>query len=153
MPDLPYCYEYPRPALTADAIVVTREAAARVLLIRRKHPPFAATWALPGGFVDENEPLETAARRELHEETGIQVGRLEQLQTFGDPGRDPRGWTVSVAFIARVNPESVQPKAADDASEVAWHLLDQLPPLAFDHASVLEFARKWLQDHPGRPPE
>lgn len=140
----PHCYDYSRPALTADAIVVTRDPPQRVLLIRRKHPPFAGGWALPGGFVDQDEPLETAARRELREETGLEVQALEQMHTFGDPGRDPRGWTVSVAFVAVADAAQSQPKASDDAAEVAWYPLDQLPPLAFDHGKVLAFARRWL---------
>ena len=137
-------YDYPRPALTADAIVVTREPRPRVLLVRRKHPPFAGVWALPGGFVNPDEPLEAAARRELREETGIDVGDLTQMHAFGDPGRDPRGWTVSVVFVTVVDPSAVQPKAGDDAAEVDWHPMDDLPPLAFDHEKVLAFARQWL---------
>src|SRR5438093_5511663 len=125
MPTGRYCYEYPRPALTADAIVLTAEPRRRVLLIRRKHLPFANSWALPGGFVDQDEPLEAAARRELREETGLDVPTLEQVHTFGDPGRDPRGWTVSVAFGAIVDAAQVQPEAHDDAAEVAWYPLDQ----------------------------
>jgi 8-oxo-dGTP diphosphatase len=82
-----YCYDYARPAVTVDIIVVTREKRPRVLLIRRKHEPFAGCWALPGGFVDEGETVVQAARRELHEETGLKLSRLEQLFTFGDPGR------------------------------------------------------------------
>jgi 8-oxo-dGTP diphosphatase len=130
--------------LTADAIVVTREPRPRVLLVRRKHPPFAGVWALPGGFVNPDEPLETAARRELREETGIDVGELTQMHAFGDPGRDPRGWTVSVVFVAVVDPSAVQPKAGDDAAEVDWQPMDELRPLAFDHDKVLAFARQWL---------
>src|SRR5437868_6689419 len=98
-----HSYEYPRPALTVDLVVTTRETRPRVLLIRRKKDPFAGSWALPGGFVDENERLADAARRELEEETGLKVADSEQLYTAGDPGRDPRGWTVSVAYLARVN--------------------------------------------------
>src|SRR6476659_9095607 len=113
-----HTYEYPRPALTVDVAIVTRDAPPRVLLIRRKKDPFAGSWALPGGFVDENERLVAAARRELEEETGVKVHDLEQLYTAGDPGRDPRGWTVSVVFLARVEPKQFKPKAADDASEV-----------------------------------
>lgn len=96
-----HTYEYPRPALTVDIAIVTREAKPRVLLIQRKKDPFAGSWALPGGFVEENERLGDAARRELVEETGVAAGELEQLYTAGDPGRDPRGWTVSVAYLAR----------------------------------------------------
>src|SRR5262249_33743790 len=94
-----YTYEYPRPAVTVDIIVVTKERRPRVLLIRRAHEPFAGAWAIPGGFVDMEEGLETAARRELMEETGLNVGDLEQLHTFGDPGRDPRGRVISVAYL------------------------------------------------------
>jgi 8-oxo-dGTP diphosphatase len=139
-----YCYEYPRPAVTVDLVVVTRERKPRVLLIRRKHDPYAGTWALPGGFVDEDETLETAARRELREETGVEVEVLQQLQAFGDPGRDPRGWTIAVAFLARVEAAELRPEAADDAAEVGWHPLDRLPPLAFDHEKILACARQRL---------
>jgi 8-oxo-dGTP diphosphatase len=85
-----FCYEHPRHAVTVDAIVVSREPKPRVLLIRRKYPPFAGMWAIPGGHVEMGETLEQAARRELFEETGVEVSRLDQLYTFGDPGRDPR---------------------------------------------------------------
>jgi 8-oxo-dGTP diphosphatase len=114
------------------------------LLIRRKHEPFAGAWALPGGFIDMDETLQASAARELREETGLVVADLEQLHTFGDPGRDPRGRTVSVAYLARVDAEAVSPRADDDASEVGWHDLDQLPELAFDHDRILAFARERL---------
>src|SRR5262245_21532861 len=99
-----FTYDYPRPALTADVAVASRDARPRVLLIRRKKPPFAGRWALPGGFVDEDERPADAAVRELKEETGIEVKGLDldHLYTAGDPGRDPRGWTVSIVFLARV---------------------------------------------------
>jgi 8-oxo-dGTP diphosphatase len=141
-----YSYDYPRPALTVDLVVTTRETRPRVLLIRRKKDPFAASWALPGGFVDENERLADAARRELEEETGAKVADLEQLYTAGDPGRDPRGWTVSVAYLAQVNADEVKPVAADDAEAVGWFPLDELPALAFDHAMLLARARARLVD-------
>jgi 8-oxo-dGTP diphosphatase len=140
-----FTYEYPRPAVTVDIIVVTRERRPRVLLIRRQHDPFAGAWAIPGGFVDEGEALEAAARRELREETGLQVEELQQIGTFGDPGRDPRGWTISVAYLVRVKAGSVKPQAADDAAEAAWHPLGDLPPLAFDHAQILALARAKLK--------
>ena len=141
-----HSYEYPRPALTVDVVIATREARPRVLLIRRNKEPFAGSWALPGGFVDENERLADAARRELAEETGVTGAELEQLYTAGDPGRDPRGWVVSVAYLAQVDPDAVKPVAADDATEVSWFPLDELPPLAFDHAMLLERARVRLAD-------
>src|SRR5437660_12557768 len=109
-----YTYDYPRPAVTVDVVIVTQEKKPRVLLIRRKHDPFAGMWAIPGGFVDMDEPLEAAARRELHEETGLEADRLEQLYTFGDPDRDPRGRTISVAYLTRVNPRQLKPRAGDD---------------------------------------
>jgi len=140
-----YCYDYPRPAVTVDIVVVTRERRPRVLLIRRKHDPFAAMWAIPGGFVDMDERLEEAARRELSEETGVRLTKLEQLGTFGDPGRDPRGRTISVVYLARVRAARLKPQAADDAAEASWHLLDRLPPLAFDHDKILAVARRLLR--------
>jgi 8-oxo-dGTP diphosphatase len=132
--------------VTVDLVLVTREKRPRVLLIRRKQEPFAGKWALPGGFVDENEPLETAARRELREETGLHVDELQQMHTFGDPGRDPRGWTISVAYLARVDAAVLQPRADDDAAEVGWHNLRHPPPLAFDHAQILAWVRGWLKE-------
>ena len=137
-------YDYPRPALTVDVVLATRDARPRVLLIRRKSDPFAGTWALPGGFVDEGERLIDAARRELEEETGVEVEELEQLYAAGDPGRDPRGWTVSVVFLGRV--KRAKAKAGDDAAAVCWFPLDEPPPMAFDHAAILDRARTRLAD-------
>lgn len=139
-------YDYPRPALTVDVVAATREPRPRVLLIKRGKDPFAGAWALPGGFVEAGETLAAAARRELKEETGAEVGDLEQLYTAGDPGRDPRGWTVSVVFLARVDAKKIKAKAADDAAEVGWFPLDALPDLAFDHAMILSRARTRLAD-------
>src|SRR5262245_20644179 len=122
-----YTYDYPRPAVTVDVIIVTREATPRVLLIRRKHEPFAGSWAIPGGFVEMDEALENAARRELFEETGIRAKNLVQLHTFGDPGRDPRGRTISVAYLAVVDETKIKPRAGDDAAEVGWFSLVRPP--------------------------
>jgi 8-oxo-dGTP diphosphatase len=133
-----FTYDYPHPAVTADIALVTIEERPRVLLVRRKNEPFAGSWALPGGFVDEGERLIDAAKRELHEETGLEHIELEQLHTFGDPGRDPRGWTVTVVYLARVNADQLKPIGSDDAAEAAWYPLDALPKLAFDHAKILE---------------
>jgi 8-oxo-dGTP diphosphatase len=139
---------WPRPGLTVDAVIVARrEGRTQVLLIERKNPPFAGCWALPGGFVEPYEPLEEAARRELSEETGVVPERVEQLYTFGDPGRDPRGWTVSVAYLAildEAESQAVRPTAGDDARKVGWFDLEAPPPLAFDHAEILECARHRL---------
>jgi 8-oxo-dGTP diphosphatase len=139
-----FTYDYPRPAVTVDVVLVTRGRDPRVLLIRRKHEPFAGTWALPGGFVDMDETLEAAAHRELREETGLEVKKLEQLYTFGDPGRDPRGRTIAVAYFAVVGLAKLKPVAADDAAEVGWFSLRKPPPLAFDHRKILAHARKRL---------
>src|ERR1043165_4060536 len=124
-----YCYDYPRPAVTVDVVIVTREATPRVLLIRRKHEPFEGMWAIPGGFVDMDEGLEEAARRELFEETGVRAGALLQLHTFGDPQRDPRGRNISVAYLAVVDPKTLKPEAGDDAAEAGWHSLRRPPKL------------------------
>jgi len=139
---------YARPSLTVDAVVVAPIGGLhKVLLIQRKTPPFEGRWALPGGFVEPYEPLEDAARRELWEETGARPARLEQLHTFGDPGRDPRGWTVSVAYLAVLDEDAAQafhPQGGDDAANAAWFDLLDPPPLAFDHAEILACARKRL---------
>jgi 8-oxo-dGTP diphosphatase len=140
-----YCYEYPHPAVTVDIIVVTRGLRPKVLLIRRKHPPYAGKWALPGGYVEIDEPLEAAAQRELREETGLKLDGLEQLYTFGDPGRDPRERTISVAYLTRVALGKLKPRAADDAIEVGWFSLDKPPELAFDHRTILAHARRRLK--------
>ena len=109
-----------------------------ILLIQRKNNPFQNFWALPGGFVDENEDLESAAKRELQEETSIKIEKLEQLKAFGKPFRDPRNHVVSVAFLGFVN-EDANAIAADDAKEVAWFSIDNLPKLAFDHDEIINF--------------
>jgi 8-oxo-dGTP diphosphatase len=139
-----YCYDYPRPAVTVDVAVVTREKDRRVLLIKRKQGPFAGTWALPGGFIEMDEPLEDAACRELKEETGAEIQTIAQVAAFGDPKRDPRGRTISILYLAEVNAEDLQVHAADDAAEVGWHRLTKPPPLAFDHAQMLACVRKRL---------
>jgi 8-oxo-dGTP diphosphatase len=146
MPAGKYVYEYPRPAVTVDIVIVTRSPKPRVLLIRRRNEPFAGCWALPGGFVDMDETLEAAARRELLEETGVHAKDLVQLHTFGDPGRDPRGRTISVAYLAVVNADKLKPHAADDAAEVGWFSLTRPPSLAFDHREILAFACKHLKE-------
>jgi 8-oxo-dGTP diphosphatase len=140
-----YSYDYPRPSVTVDIVLVTREKRPRVLLIRRKHAPFAGMWAIPGGFVDMDETLEAAAHRELREEAGVEAEELEQLHTFGDPGRDPRGRTISVVYLARVDAGALKPRADDDAAAVGWHPLNKLPPLAFDHDRILACAGRRLR--------
>ncbi len=123
--------------LTVD-IILTRQlnSKSEVLLIQRLNDPFKNKWALPGGFVDKGEDLEPAAKRELLEETSISIKSLTQFKTYGKPGRDPRGDTVSVVFYAEVD-ENVIAQAADDAKDVRWFPMDSLPELAFDHAEIL----------------
>ncbi|MFP5263513.1 MAG: NUDIX domain-containing protein [Blastocatellia bacterium] len=132
-----YCYEHPRPAVTVDIVLFRREAGrVEVLLIKRGRDPFKGRWAFPGGFVDEDESLEDAAARELREETGLENVRLKQVGAFGDPGRDPRGHTVSVAFAALLETPD-EARAGDDAEEAAWHTVARPPLLAFDHKKIL----------------
>jgi 8-oxo-dGTP diphosphatase len=132
---------FPRPAVTVDVVLFSGSGdEVKVLLIKRGKPPFEGRWALPGGFVESDEPLAAAAQRELEEETGIANVALEQLYTFGDPGRDPRGWTISVVYYGRVNADHLQTRAATDAADVGWFSALSPPPLAFDHEQVLRFA-------------
>src|SRR3954471_20611298 len=143
-----HTYEYARPAVTVDCVVFGLDLDAedlKILLIQRSGKPFAGMWALPGGFVDMGETLEQAAKRELQEETGISRLYLEQLYTFGDPGRDPRGHTVTVAYYALVKLSDHAPKAADDAKAVDWFSVSKPPKLAFDHAKILKLALERLR--------
>jgi 8-oxo-dGTP diphosphatase len=137
-----YTYEYPRPSLTVDCIIFGLDESSRlkVLLIQRAKDPFKNHWALPGGFVDENETLEAAALRELKEETGVSDVFIEQLFTFGTPGRDPRGRVVTIAFYALINLGEHKIGADTDAADVKWFPINKLPQLAFDHAEILELA-------------
>jgi len=133
-----YTYPFPRPAVTADVVLFGRgRSGLEVLLIQRGHARFAGSWALPGGFVELDEPLERAARRELAEETGLEVGPLEQLGAYGDPGRDPRGHVVTIAYVGLVEAAARSPRAASDAAGSAWYPVDALPPLAFDHDRII----------------
>lgn len=138
---MPSTYPYPRPALTADAVVFTIQGhRLQVLLIQRGGEPFAGYWALPGGFVEEGECASDAVKRELAEEAGVRDVWFEQLKTFDAPGRDPRGWVVSVAHVALIDSERVRPAGADDAADARWWPMNALPPLAFDHHAILHYA-------------
>lgn len=133
--------------VTVDVVVfLHKENNKYVLLIQRKNEPFKSQWALPGGFVEEDEDLETAARRELKEETGMDLESCEQLFTFGKPGRDPRGRTISIVY-AGLATKSTEPKAADDAKDARWFPIEKLPKLAFDHTEIINLAiSRFLQD-------
>lgn len=130
-----YTYQYPRPAVTVDAILISKQKT--VLLIERGREPFIGKWALPGGFIEMDEELETACRRELEEETGLRVGELKQFRAFGGVNRDPRHRTISVLFYS-FQEEELVPLAGDDAANARWFPLNQLPELAFDHQRILE---------------
>ena len=151
-----YCYDYPRPMVTVDCVLLrVAERSLQALLIRRRSPPCQGSWALPGGFIKMNEPLPTAVIRELWEQTGLKdLSFLIQLGAYGDPGRDPRGRVVSVAFIGIVPAGSASPVpprrgrrsateinapiAGSDAAAARWLAVEALPHgLAFDHATIL----------------
>ncbi len=138
----PFCYEYPRPAVTVDLALFARFGPdLRVLLVRRKQEPFAGQWAFPGGFLDIDEPIEAAARRELREETGLDLpGPVEPIGVFGAPGRDPRGRTISVVHAAALRRAPAGLAGGDDAAESAWRDPRSAGPLAFDHDEILDAA-------------
>jgi len=135
---------YPQNILvTVDAVLFTSDHQ-EVLLIQRKNDPFEGQWALPGGFVEDDEDLDTAAARELEEGTGVAPEKMHQFYAFGAPNRDPRGRAISIAYYAVVNKNGFQPEAASDAQAVQWFSLNDLPELAFDHADILAKARTVL---------
>lgn len=139
-------YKHPRPAVTVDAVVFGLDRAGlQLLLIRRAAAPFKGDWALPGGFVQMGESLDAAARRELEEETAVQPSYLEQLYTFGEPKRDPRGRVISIAYFALVKLSDHRAAAASDAVQASWFAVDQLPHLAFDHRDIVDLAIRRLQ--------
>lgn len=128
------------PAIAVDMVIFTvRGDDLHVLLVQRRGEPFAGRWALPGGFVNDDESVDAAAARELREETGVSEVYLEQLYTFGEPDRDPRGRVVSVAYYALLR-QPADLAAADDATDARWFPMGALPPLAFDHAAILDYA-------------
>ncbi|MBR1835480.1 MAG: NUDIX hydrolase [Bacteroidales bacterium] len=136
-----YSYKYPRPMLTADCVVfgVRKDGGHALLLVERGNDPFKGMWALPGGFMEMDETLEACARRELEEETGCAVqGPMEEVGSFSAVDRDPRGRTVTVAFMTEV--EETPVAGGDDARQARWFPLDQLPPLAFDHKEIVAAA-------------
>jgi len=140
-----YTYTYPRPAVTVDCLIFRKVSGRwQLLLIQRDKPPFEAKWALPGGFVEIDEPLKTAAQRELKEETGLDETELKQFRTFGQPGRDPRGRTISVVYYGFLDGPAQTPNAGSDARHAQWFRLDELPGLAFDHDQIIQMAKEQL---------
>lgn len=138
-------YEYPHPAVTVDIVIFTiRDNQLKLLLIRRALEPYQGMWALPGGFIEMDEDLETAARRELAEETGISGVYLEQLYTFGKPHRDPRERVITVAYYALIPSGKLRLQSATDAEAVGWFGMEELPKLAFDHADIVDMAHQRL---------
>jgi 8-oxo-dGTP diphosphatase len=138
--------KYERPSVTVDVLMMSlRQRDLQILLIKRRSWPDEGMWAIPGGFINMDESLETAAKRELQEETGVQDVYLEQLYTFGDPGRDPRTRVITVVYFALLDSERLQVKAASDAADVGWFSVYELPPLAFDHKQIIEYALNRLR--------
>ena len=141
-----YTYAYPRPAVTVDIIVLKNfENHPEILLIERKNEPFKNMWALPGGFIDKDEDIETAAYRELAEETSIQDIKLSQLHTFGKPGRDPRGHTISIVHIGFLQNNNQKIQSGDDAKNLQWFSINELPDLAFDHQEIIHYALRIIK--------
>ncbi|MEI7718364.1 MAG: NUDIX domain-containing protein [archaeon] len=137
---------YPKPSVTVDILVFTiKNSDLKILLIKRGLEPFKEMWAIPGGFTRIDESLELAAKRELEEETGIKEVYLEQLYTFGDVNRDPRGRVITIAYMALVNSEEIHLSAQTDAKDANWFSVSKIPKLAFDHNKIVDYALKRLK--------
>ena len=136
-----YVYKYPRPAVTADCIVFSRYPKPQVLLIRRGNEPFKGEWAFPGGFLNMDETVQECARRELEEETGLVVQDIQLVGVYSRPGRDPRGHTVTPAFLSIMD-YPLDVCGGDDAAQAQWFPLNQLPVLAFDHGEIISDAMR-----------
>jgi 8-oxo-dGTP diphosphatase len=144
-----FTYEYQRPMVSADIAVLKKlENQVYILLIKRLNQPYKDHWALPGGFLEMNESLLDCAHRELKEETNLSGLLLEQLYTFGDVGRDPRGRCITIVYWGWLNNLESQATAGDDAKEVQWFPIDELPVLAFDHQKVMELVKEKILEKP-----
>jgi 8-oxo-dGTP diphosphatase len=132
-----YVYEYPRPMVTADIVVLRLVDSPEILLVQRRDEPYRGMWALPGGFMEMDESLDETARRELREETGIMAGELLRFDTYDRPGRDPRGRTITQVFVLVWKESMGLPAAGSDASALLWFGLESLPELAFDHDEII----------------
>lgn len=137
-----YTYKYPRPAVTADCVVITKEAEPKVLLIQRGADPYKGYWAFPGGFMNMDETTEQCAIRELEEETGLKVSTVRQVGAYSKVDRDPRGRTITVAYLAIID-KPAQVTGQDDAAKAKWFPLSALPELAFDHADIMADANNF----------
>ncbi len=138
--------EYVKPSVTVDTVIFTiHQEELKALLVKRDVEPFKGMWAIPGGFIKMDESLEESAKRELEEETGVKDVYLEQLYTFGNPKRDPRGRVITVSYIALINSEKIKLSASTDVSEAEWFSVSKLPKLSFDHKEILEYAIKRLR--------
>ena len=134
-----YTYKYPRPAVTADCVVFTKETEPKVLLIERGADPYKGCWAFPGGFLNMDETTEECAIRELEEETGMKIQELQQIGAYSKVDRDPRGRTITVAYLAVID-SPCEVIGQDDAAKAQWFPLDALPKLAFDHDDIMRDA-------------
>ncbi|MCW8945344.1 MAG: NUDIX hydrolase [Sedimenticola sp.] len=142
---MPYSYEYPHPAITTDiAVFSLHQQQLQLLLVRRGQSPHKGKWALPGGFLEIDEDLDSCAKRELKEETGAADLYIEQLFTFGHPERDPRERIISVTYFALAPADKLTIRAGSDAAEAEWFPFDTLPELAFDHADIIQLAKERL---------
>ena len=139
-----YTYKYPRPAVTADCVVITKEAEPKVLLIQRGADPYKGCWAFPGGFMNMDETTEQCAIRELEEETGLKVSTVRQIGAYSKVDRDPRGRTITVAYLAIID-KPAQVTGQDDAAKAEWFPLSALPELAFDHADIITDVKRFLK--------
>lgn len=131
-----YTYKYPRPAVTADSIVITSESEPQVLLIERGGNPYKGHWAIPGGFLNMDETTDQCAISELEEETGLRIDKVHQIGSYSKVDRDPRGRTISVAYLAIID-KPMEVNGLDDAANAKWFSINALPPLAFDHDEIM----------------
>ena len=134
-----YTYKYPRPAVTADCVVMTKESVPQVLLIERGAAPFKGCWAFPGGFMNMDETTEQCAIRELEEKTGLKLTGLHQIGAYSKVGRDPRGRTITIAYLV-IADHPIAVTGQDDAAKAQWWPINALPPLAFDHEEIMRDA-------------
>lgn len=139
-----FTYEYPRPAVTADCVVIAKENEPKVLLIQRGNEPFKGQWAFPGGFMNMDETTEQCAVRELEEETVLKVTEIKQIGAYSKVDRDPRGRTVTVAYLVVID-KAEAVKGGDDAAKAQWFPISGLPKLAFDHEEIMKDAQRLFE--------